>query len=64
MTWLYSDDPEKDFLNYDSEQTRWLNSRPVCCRCGDPIQDEDAYEIEGNLYCVECIEDMRVSIDD
>lgn len=61
--YMFSDDPERDFLNHDSEQERWLNSRPVCCRCGDHIQDEEAYEIDGDIYCIECVEGMRVLID-
>ncbi len=61
---IYSDDPAGDFLRYDREQAEKLERRPVCCRCRDPIQTEDAYEIDGRLYCPECIEDMRVTIDD
>lgn len=56
-------DPYDDFERWDREQTEALDRRPVCSRCGDHIQDEEAYEIEGKLYCIECVEDMKVYLD-
>ena len=35
-----TDNPLHDFYVHDSEETEWLNSRPVCDECGEPIQDD------------------------
>ena len=55
----YTDDPIMDFLNYDEEQTRWLESLPICAECGEHIQQEIAVCINGEWYCDECLEDMK-----
>ena len=47
----------------ESEQQRWLDSRPKCCECGEPIQDEKLYNIHGDLYCEDCINDFREDTD-
>lgn len=51
----YTDNPHADFDSHDREQSEWLDTLPVCCRCGEPIQDEDLYDIDDNLYCEECM---------
>lgn len=61
---FYSDDPAGDFLRHDRRMAERLERRPVCCRCGDHIQSEEAYEIEGRLYCPECIDDMKVFVEE
>ena len=45
------------FRRKDAQEQRWLAKRPVCCYCGHPIQDENLYDIEGNLYHEECLND-------
>ncbi len=59
----YTDDPVADFLRYDGEQQARLDKLPKCENCGQPIQQDTAVQIGGCLYCDECIDDMRVSID-
>ena len=59
----YTDDPIQDFLNHDARQQAYLDKLPKCENCGQPIQQDTAVEIDGCLYCDECIDDMRVSID-
>lgn len=48
-------------------EDRWLDSRPKCDICGDPIQDEFYYDIDGDKYCEKCKEnydyERRVWID-
>ena len=40
------------------KEERWLKTRPVCCVCGEPIQDEDMYEFyPGEFYCETCKDD-------
>ena len=35
-----------------------------CCLCDRPINNEFAYEIEGNYYCAECIDNSRTWIEE
>lgn len=53
----YTDDPVADFHAYDDEQQKWLDSLPVCAECGQPIQDDYCYEIDGEIICEECLND-------
>lgn len=36
------------------ERERELARCPVCCFCGHHIQDENLFDIHGNLYHEEC----------
>lgn len=49
-----TDDPLKDADNYDRDNQEWLDSRPKCWACGEPIQSEVCYEANGHKYCYEC----------
>lgn len=42
---------------HEREQERRLARLPVCTNCGEPIQGERAWRINGNLWCEECAED-------
>ena len=42
------------FERHDAEQERELRKLPVCCCCGDPIQQEQAVCFNGNFYCEDC----------
>jgi formylmethanofuran dehydrogenase subunit E len=53
---MYTDDPIADFDRHDAEQTRQLNRLPECAECGQKIQDEICYEINGELICPDCLE--------
>ena len=45
------------FNNHDAEQERALDLLPKCYECGQPIQDEECYELdEERLVCPECLE--------
>lgn len=50
-----TDDPVADFYRYDAEMTDFFSKLPTCCECGEPIQDEICYEINGDLVCEECL---------
>ena len=41
---------------YDAEQEAQIKRLPVCSECGEPIQDEHCYEIDGEYICEECLE--------
>lgn len=51
-----TDDPIRDFDNWDDEQNRWLARRPVCADCDNHIQDEEAYYIDGEWICINCMD--------
>lgn len=60
----YTDDPARDFANWDAEQQRELGRLPVCADCGNPIQEETAFEYNGELFCEDCNEAHRVNTGD
>lgn len=37
-------------------EERWRSRRPRCGCCGEPIEDERAYRIDGRLICRDCLE--------
>lgn len=53
---FYTDDPLSDFERWDMEQSRQLARCPVCSRCGEPIQEEDLWDFDGDLYHTDCAE--------
>lgn len=60
----YSDDPIRDAELTQLDQERWLESLPVCDECGEHIQSEDLYELDGLLFCESCMEGHRRSTED
>lgn len=52
MSW--TDDPVRDANEYFNAQEEKLERLPKCCECGEPIQQEEAVEIDGNWYCEDC----------
>jgi formylmethanofuran dehydrogenase subunit E len=50
-----TDDPIADFDRWDAEQQMELKKLPTCCSCGEPIQDEDLFDVNGDLFCKECM---------
>lgn len=62
---MITDDPLLDFDRYDRQQEEWLNGLPVCDCCGEPIQDDFCYEINGEYYCEYCLDmHFRKAVDD
>ena len=54
----YTDDPVADFERHDAEQQKMLKKLPKCVHCGEPIQDEHLYDIDGELFCEECMKEI------
>lgn len=53
------------FEAHEAEQERWLDKLPRCSECGEAIQDEYLYEINGELVCPDCMEENhRKWVDD
>ena len=40
---------------HDAEQEKWLQKRPACCQCGEHIQEEHLYDIDGEVVCDDCL---------
>lgn len=54
----YTGDPIADYDRYDTEEIKRLQRLPTCAECGEPIQDEECFEIEdGVLICPKCLKD-------
>lgn len=50
---------------HDREQAKRLAELPVCEICGEPIQDEDLFDLDGTLYHIECaVEEFKKKTDD
>ena len=52
----YTDNPLFDFDRYDREQQSRPDKLPVCADCGEAIQDEFAYYINGEWICERCMD--------
>lgn len=58
-------DNYSQFLEREKEHESWLAKRPVCYYCGEHIQDEFAYNINGELICPDCLNrEFRVYVED
>ena len=55
---FFTDDPVADFHRHDREQEAWLKKLPICDLCGEHIQSEQLFDIEGDLYCEDCGESL------
>ena len=56
---MYSDDPDRDFLEHDRAAEEWLSRRPVCDICGHPIQEDIALRIDDMWICDDCVSANR-----
>ena len=60
----YTDDPIADFEAWDAEQQKKLDSFPKCTECGKRIQDDELFDVYGDLYCWDCaIKEFRRQTD-
>ena len=59
-----TDDPVADFLRHDAERQSRQRRRPKCCDCGEHIQDEQAYFIDGKWFCEACMNEYKQTIDE
>ena len=64
MSYFRTGDPLDDFNRLDRAQAKWLERRPKCKQCGKPIQDEEAYRINGEFICENCMDENKVCVDD
>lgn len=59
-----TDDPIRDAERWLDDEAKKERLRPVCHGCWNAIWGEKAYEIDGELYCQNCRDDMDVDPDD
>ena len=45
------------FKQHEAEQAAWLGKLPECSECGEKIQDEYCYEVNGEFICEQCMKD-------
>lgn len=45
-----------DLYRREAEERAWLDKLPKCDYCGEPIQEEHYYDINGDYICVECLD--------
>jgi len=57
-------DPYRDWMRHDDDAARWLDSRPVCICCGQPIQDETALRLEDGWMCLRCVRHNIYDVED
>ena len=62
MNW--SDNPIKDYDNWDYEQQLKEAACPVCNDCGDPITGEKYWEFHGLYYCEGCVNEHSHYLDE
>ena len=48
-------DNYKAWEHAERERERRLLSFPICERCRERIQDEDYYDVDGEILCEECM---------
>ena len=59
---IITDDTVKDFRAYDRQREEELRKLHVCSCCREPIQQPDAFCVNGEYWCDACMEDMRVDL--
>lgn len=53
------------YRRHEAQQEAQLAKRPICDECGEPIQDDFLYEVNGVIYCENCMqESFRHSTED
>lgn len=60
---FYTSNPPADYERYVAEQEKELEKFPICDSCGGRITDDCLYEINDCIYCEECINDCKRSVE-
>ena len=56
-------DPLKDFWEKMIADEEWLDTRPICDQCGERIQDDCYWLINGEKFCESCLDWHKVFVD-
>lgn len=52
---ITSGDPLRDFDRHDEECEKALQKLPVCDECGEPINEDEYYDVYGEILCWTCL---------
>ena len=55
----YTDDPVADHQAWCEHQDYLHGMLPMCAECGERIDSEFCYEINGEIICVTCMEQYK-----
>ena len=50
-----TDDPLRDFDRYDAMMADREAKLPQCEKCGEPINDDEYFEINSEILCEKCM---------
>lgn len=64
MPRYYTADPLADADRKDRDDQKWLDSRPKCHACGEAIQTDICYGVDGHKYCLDCAEEAAAAVID
>lgn len=62
MSYFRLGDPLDDFDRLDRQQSRVVRKYPVCCHCEEEIKGGRLFDIDGNLYHMDCARDEFVKL--
>lgn len=48
---------------YQDAMDKRLARRPVCSICGEHVQENTYYNLDGTLYCHECMDSFLVQVE-
>ena len=51
-----------DLNRYEREQALWEANAPICTECGETIMDDEAYLLNGEIYCEDCVNSARIDV--
>lgn len=53
---MYAPDNYSQWEEHEGQAEARLARRPVCYECGEHIQDDECWEMNGELICTDCLE--------
>ena len=59
---FHTDWVTSDLNRYEREQAMWEKYAPICTECGEPIMDDEAYLLNGEIYCEDCVNQSRIDV--
>lgn len=52
------EDPIDDWDAYCEDEEKEIAKLPTCDKCGERIMDDTLFEVDGYLYCEDCMRKM------
>lgn len=51
-----------DLNRYEREQAMWEKYAPACAECGEVIMEDEAYLLNGEIFCEDCVNSHRIDV--